>query len=77
VSVSGGAKTAHTDAFGAYRVPFPAGPSAPVVVTVTGFTGGLAVGHLKRHQSVTVNFKLIPILSGTPPVPPPPFRFGG
>jgi Carboxypeptidase regulatory-like domain len=77
VSVSGGAKTAHTDAFGGYRVAFPAGASAPVVVTVNGFTGGLAVGRLKRHQSATVNFKLVPIVSGTPTVPPPPFTFGG
>jgi hypothetical protein len=76
ISVGGGTKTANTDAFGRYHVPFPAGHVAPLVVSITGFTSALAAGKLKPHETATLNFKLTPITKGVPPVPPVPVHFG-
>jgi len=76
VVIAGGAKTARTNAFGVYRVRFPAGHTAPVTIAIPGFAGALAMGQLKSHQIATLNFKLNPITAGAPPLPSPPIRFG-
>ncbi|HLJ67223.1 MAG TPA: carboxypeptidase-like regulatory domain-containing protein [Chloroflexota bacterium] len=74
--VGSGLKMARTDARGSYSVRFPAGPAVPIFVTQTGYAEALAMGALRPHQKLTLNFRLHRIVPGTPPVPGAPITFG-
>lgn len=67
---------AHTNAFGEYRITFPAGPPVPVQVSANGFEQALAMGNVRAHSSLTVNFRLSRVVLGKPVAPPPPSIFG-
>lgn len=67
---------ARTNAFGEYRVTFPAGPDVSVQVAAQGFAGTLAIGHLRKGESMKLNFHLARIKGNTPAAPSPPQIFG-
>jgi hypothetical protein len=76
VTVGTGQRSARTSAYGAYRFTFPAGIAVPVTVSASGFAGALAMGTLRPHQKLKLDFKLTRIVPGKVTVPPPPSVFG-
>jgi hypothetical protein len=76
VTVGSGQQTVRTSAYGAYRVAFPAGIAMSVTVSAPGFAGELAMGTLRPHQKLKLDFKLTRIVPGKVTVPPPPSVFG-
>lgn len=76
VTLGNGQRTARTSAYGEYRFSFPAAIPMPVTVSATGFAGALAMGTLKPHQKIKLDFKLTRIVPGKVTVPPPPSVFG-
>jgi hypothetical protein len=76
VTVGTGQRSGRTSAYGAYRFTFPAAIPMPVTVSAPGYTGALAMGMLRPHQTFKLDFKLVRIVPGKVPVPPPPTTFG-
>jgi hypothetical protein len=76
VTVGTGQRSGRTSAYGAYRFTFPAAVPMPVTVSAPGYTGALAMGMLRPHQKFKLDFKLVRIVPGKVPVPPPPTTFG-
>jgi hypothetical protein len=76
VTVGPAQRTKKTTAYGAYRFAFPASVAAPVTVSAPGYAGELAMGILKPHQTLRLNFRLNRIVPGKAVVPPPPITFG-
>jgi hypothetical protein len=70
ISVSDGQRTAHSDASGRYRVPFPGGVTASVQVKKSGYQCGLAMGMVKAGHSLKANWKCDRLVAGHP-IPPP------
>jgi hypothetical protein len=76
ITVGTGQRSGRTSAYGAYRFTFPAGIPMPMTVSVTGYAGALAMGILRPHQKLKLDFKLTRIVPGKVTVPPPPTTFG-
>lgn len=76
VTIGTGQRSGRTSPFGAYKFTFPAGVAMPVTVSATGYVGALAMGRLRPHQRLKLNFKLTRIIPGKVPVPPAPTTFG-
>ena len=76
VTLGTGQRSGKTSAYGAYRLTFPAGIAMPVTVSAPGFAGALAMGTLRPHQKLKLDFKLTRIVPGKVTVPPPPSVFG-
>ncbi|HEX6506784.1 MAG TPA: carboxypeptidase regulatory-like domain-containing protein [Chloroflexota bacterium] len=76
VTVSNSRLSGKTSAFGAYRFRVPANVGVPITISATGYAGALAMGTLRRHQVLKVDFKLNRITPGKPVAPPPPISFG-
>jgi Carboxypeptidase regulatory-like domain len=76
VTVGTGQRSGRTSAYGAYRFTFPAAVPMPVTVSAPGYTGALAMGLLRPHQKYKLDFRLVRIIPGKVPVPPPPTTFG-
>ncbi|MGH2443655.1 MAG: carboxypeptidase-like regulatory domain-containing protein [Chloroflexota bacterium] len=75
VIVGSGLRTGKTDAHGRYQVAFPAGPSESVTVRAHGYSGALAMGILKKHKAMVLNFALHPKGAGKSGIPSPPVIF--
>jgi hypothetical protein len=65
-----------TNAFGRYRITFPAGPPVSVQVSAPGYAGALAMGALHPHRAFALNFRLPRETASNPAAPPSPFMFG-
>ena len=76
VTIGTGQRSGRTSPYGAYRFTFPAGVPMPVTVSATGYAGALAMGVLRPHQTLKLNFQLVRIVPGKVVVPPPPTTFG-
>ena len=76
VTIGTGQRSGRTSAYGAYRFTFPAGVPMPVTVSAPGYAGALAMGILRPHQTMKLDFQLVRIVPGKVLVPPPPTTFG-
>jgi hypothetical protein len=76
ITVGTGNHVTRTDAFGKYRISFPAQVSVPVQVKMNGYASDLAEGRLGPHKTLTLNFKLSSIKPGHPAAPTAPQVFG-
>ncbi len=76
VSVVNSSHSKRTTSYGEFRFSFPSGVAAPVTVSAPGYAGALAMGKLRVHQKLRVNFQLVRIVPGKPVVPPLPTIFG-